>query len=85
MRVRISLTSNHPDVTAPREAARWIPLTTQHYPILQRNLFYTGVTRGKHLGVLAGQRKALATAVKGARARTRWSRLRGWLRDSVGP
>jgi len=34
-----------------------IPLTTQHYPMLQRNLVYTGVTRGKRLGVLVGQRK----------------------------
>ena len=37
-----------------------IPLTTQHYPMLQRNLVYTGVTRGKRLVVLVGQRKALA-------------------------
>jgi exodeoxyribonuclease V alpha subunit len=36
-----------------------IPLTTQHYPMLQRNLVYTGVTRGKRLVVLIGQRKAL--------------------------
>ena len=42
-----------------------IPLTTQHYPMLQRNLVYTGVTRGKRLVVLIGQRKALAIAVKG--------------------
>jgi exodeoxyribonuclease V alpha subunit len=56
-----------------------IPLTTQHYPMLQRNLVYTGVTRGKRLVVLVGQRKALAIAVKGARTRRRWSKLRGWL------
>jgi exodeoxyribonuclease V alpha subunit len=56
-----------------------IPLTTQHYPMLQRNLVYTGVTRGKRLVVLVGQRKALAIAVKGARARRRWSKLREWL------
>jgi exodeoxyribonuclease V alpha subunit len=55
-----------------------IPLTTQHYPMLQRNLVYTGVTRGKRLVVLIGQRKALAIAVKGARARRRWSKLREW-------
>ena len=45
-----------------------IPLSTQHYPMLQRNLVYTGVTRGKRLVVLVGQRKALAIAVKGSRA-----------------
>jgi exodeoxyribonuclease V alpha subunit len=57
-----------------------IPLTTQHYPMLQRNLVYTGVTRGKRLVVLVGQRKALAIAVKGARGpRKRWSKLRHWL------
>jgi exodeoxyribonuclease V alpha subunit len=56
-----------------------IPLTTQHYPMLQQNLVYTGVTRGKRLVVLIGQRKALAIAVKGSRARRRWSKLREWL------
>jgi len=54
-------------------------LTTQHYTMLQRNLVYTGVTRGKRLVVLVGQRKAFAIAVKGARARRRWSKLREWL------
>jgi exodeoxyribonuclease V alpha subunit len=57
-----------------------IPLTTQHYPMLQRNLVYTGVTRGKRLVVLLGQRKALAIAVKGKRTRRRWSKLGEWLR-----
>jgi exodeoxyribonuclease V alpha subunit len=60
-----------------------IPLTTQHYPMLQRNLVYTGVTRGKRLVVLVGQRKALAIAVKGARTRRRWSKLREWLATGV--
>src|SRR6266404_8835349 len=54
-----------------------IPLTTHHYPMLQRNLVYTGVTRVKRL--LVGQRKALAIAVKGARTRRRWSKLREWI------
>jgi exodeoxyribonuclease V alpha subunit len=56
-----------------------IPLSTQHYPMLQRNLVYTGVTRGKRLVVLVGQRKALAIAVKGAGTRKRWSKLGEWL------
>jgi ATP-dependent exoDNAse (exonuclease V) alpha subunit len=34
-----------------------IPVLTQHYPMLQRNLLYTGVTRGKQLVVLVGQKK----------------------------
>ena len=37
---------------------------------------YTGVTRGKRLVILVGQRKAVAIAVKGSRARRRWSKLR---------
>ena len=56
-----------------------LPLTMQHYVMLQRNLVYTGVTRGKRLVVLVGQRKALAIAVKGGRTRQRWSKLREWL------
>jgi exodeoxyribonuclease V alpha subunit len=56
-----------------------IPLTTQHYVMLQRNILYTGVTRGKRLVVLVGQRKALVIAVKGAQTKRRWSKLREWL------
>ena len=41
-----------------------IPLAMQHFLLLQRNLLYTGITRGKQLVVVAGQRKALATAVR---------------------
>jgi exodeoxyribonuclease V alpha subunit len=44
-----------------------------------RNLVYTGVTRGRRLVVLVGQRKALAIAVKGVQTRRRWSKLREWL------
>ncbi len=53
-----------------------IPLTTQHYVMLERHLVYTGVTRGKKLVVLVGQPKALALAVKGVQSRRRWSKLR---------
>ena len=56
-----------------------IPVLTQHYPMLQRNLLYTGVTRGKKLVVLVGQRKAIAIAVRNATGRRRWSKLREWL------
>jgi exodeoxyribonuclease V alpha subunit len=49
--------------------------------MLQRNLVYTGVTRGKRLVVPVGQRKALAIAVKGNMAKKRWSKLRDWLFD----
>jgi exodeoxyribonuclease V alpha subunit len=51
----------------------------QHYPMLQRNLLYTGVTRGKQLVVLVGQTKAVAIAVRNVSGRRRWSKLREWL------
>jgi exodeoxyribonuclease V alpha subunit len=56
-----------------------IPVLTQHYPMLQRNLLYTGVTRGKKLVVLVGQKKAVAIAVKNVSGRRRWSKLDRWL------
>src|SRR5919107_2332363 len=56
-----------------------IPLTTQHYTMLARNLVYTGVTRGKQLVVIIGQRKALGIAVRGAQMKPRWTKLREWL------
>ena len=49
-----------------------IPVMTQHYTMLQRNLLYTGVTRGKRLVVLVGQKKAIAIAVRNASGRRRW-------------
>ena len=50
-----------------------IPVMTQHYPMLQRNLLYTGVTRGKRLVVLVGQPKAIA--VRNVSGRRRWTKL----------
>jgi exodeoxyribonuclease V alpha subunit len=59
-----------------------IPVMTQHYAMLQRNLLYTGVTRGKKLVVLVGQRKAVAIAVRNVSGRRRWSKLNEWLRGA---
>ena len=56
-----------------------IPVLTQHYPMLQRNLIYTGITRGKKLVVLVGQKKAAGIAVKNVSGRRRWSKLDEWL------
>lgn len=53
--------------------------------MLQRNLLYTGVTRGKRLVVLVGQPKAVAIAVKNASGRARWSKLREWLQGASTP
>ncbi len=53
-----------------------LPLHTQHFVMLQRNLLYTGLTRGKRLVVLVGSRKALETAVRRQDTVRRCSRLR---------
>ena len=60
-----------------------IPVMTQHYAMLQRNLLYTGVTRGKRLVVLVGQKKAVAIAVRNVSGRRRWSKLDEWLRPTM--
>jgi exodeoxyribonuclease V alpha subunit len=46
----------------------WISLATQHYPMLARNLLYTGVTRRKQLVIVIGQPRALAIAVRSVQA-----------------
>ena len=60
-----------------------IPILTQHYPMLQRNLLYTGITRGARLVVLIGQKRAVGIAVRGVRERRRWSKLRELLAGDV--
>ena len=59
-----------------------IPVMTQHYAMLQRNLIYTGITRGKKLVVIVGQAKAVAIAVKNVSGRRRWTKLKEWLSGS---
>jgi exodeoxyribonuclease V alpha subunit len=44
-----------------------IPLLTQHYVMLQRNLVYTAITRGRRLVIVVGSKRALAIAVKTTR------------------
>ena len=65
-----------------RNTAVVIPILTQHYAMLQRNLLYTGVTRGKRL---VGQRKAVAIAVNNVSGRRQWSKLNEWLGTSLLP
>ncbi|WP_042688271.1 ATP-dependent DNA helicase [Candidatus Glomeribacter gigasporarum] len=60
-----------------------IPLCTQHYSTLRRNLIYTGITRGKRFVVLVGQKRALAIAVKGQHGERRWSKLAEWLQGGL--
>jgi exodeoxyribonuclease V alpha subunit len=59
-----------------------IPLSTQHYNLLERNLLYTAVTRGKRLVVLLAEKKALAMAVKRVGSVKRLTRLRQRLQDA---
>ena len=59
-----------------------MPLATQHYVLLQRNLLYTGITRGKKLVILIGQKKALGIAVRNDRTRRRYSGLLESLRGT---
>ena len=60
-----------------------IPLTTQHYMLLERNLVYTGVTRGKRLVVLVAEPRALAIAVRRFESVQRRSRLAERLRGEI--
>jgi exodeoxyribonuclease V alpha subunit len=56
-----------------------IPLLTAHYILLQRNLIYTAVTRGKQLVVVVGSKKALAMAIKNDKTKNRYTRLKSRL------
>jgi exodeoxyribonuclease V alpha subunit len=52
-----------------------MPVLTQHYVLLQRNLLYTAITRGKRLVILIGSKKALAIAVRNNKTAARYTRL----------
>jgi exodeoxyribonuclease V alpha subunit len=60
-----------------------VPLHTQHYVMLERNLLYTALTRAEKLVVLVGDPKALALAVRNRRTRLRHTRLAERLRRAV--
>ncbi len=60
-----------------------MPVITQHYLLLQRNLLYTGITRARKLAVLVGTKKALAIAVRNNNAEERYSYLDGRLRSEI--
>jgi exodeoxyribonuclease V alpha subunit len=59
-----------------------IPLHTQHYALLQRNLVYTAVTRGRRLVIVVGSEKALRIAVDNETSNRRWTLLADRLRGS---
>jgi exodeoxyribonuclease V alpha subunit len=58
-----------------------MPLLTQHYMLLQRNLLYTGITRGKKLVILLGTKKALAIAIKNNTPQKRFTMLKERLKN----
>ncbi|MBU0733176.1 MAG: AAA family ATPase, partial [Proteobacteria bacterium] len=60
-----------------------VPVLTQHYMLLQRNLIYTAVTRGKRLVILIGTKKALAIGVKNDKTRKRYTFLEKRLRSML--
>jgi len=53
-----------------------LPLYTQHYIMLSRNLFYTGLTRAKKLALIVGSEKAIAIAVKQVKQQQRYTKLK---------
>jgi exodeoxyribonuclease V alpha subunit len=53
-----------------------IPVLTQHYLLLQRNLLYTGITRGKKMVILVGTKKALSIAVRNNKQQQRYTLLK---------
>jgi exodeoxyribonuclease V alpha subunit len=62
-----------------------VPVAMQHYLLLQRNLIYTAITRGRKLVVLVGQRKAMNLAVSNNRTASRFSGLLDRLRGARWP
>jgi len=61
-----------------------VPLLMQHYMLLQRNLIYTAITRGKSLVIILGQRKALEMAIHNDKTRKRYTLLKDRLVQSSG-
>ena len=58
-----------------------VPITTQHRPLLQRNLLYTAMTRGKKLVILIGTKRALSIALENDRPRQRLTGLESRLKQ----
>ncbi|MCI4625054.1 MAG: ATP-dependent RecD-like DNA helicase [Candidatus Magnetoovum sp. WYHC-5] len=58
-----------------------MPIHTQHYIMLQRNLLYTGITRGKKLVVLVGTKRALYLAIKNDKQQLRYTHLKNRLKE----
>ena len=61
-----------------------MPMTMQHFILLQRNLLYTGVTRGKKVVVLVGEKKAIMMAIKNNISKTRYTNLSWNIKEILG-
>jgi exodeoxyribonuclease V alpha subunit len=59
-----------------------MPLAMQHYTLLEKNLVYTAVTRGKQLVVIIAEPKALGMAVRTQRSQRRLTSLAEWLKQA---
>lgn len=57
-----------------------VPLASQHYVLLQRNLLYTAITRGKRVVVLVGEKRSLDLAIRNVDGAKRWTGLKERLR-----
>jgi intein/homing endonuclease len=62
-----------------------MPVHTQHYAMLARNLLYTALTRAKRMAVLVGTRKAIGMAVRNVQVSRRNTRLQARLREAMDP
>jgi len=62
-----------------------VPVVTQHYILLQRNLIYTAITRAKRLAILIGTKKALAIGIKNNKVEKRYTYLRQRLEMNLSP
>ena len=60
-----------------------LPIMKRHFVMLQRNLVYTGITRGRRLVVVVGQRSAVRQAVQTASRAVRWSKLRELIQSAI--
>ncbi|MEE8368705.1 MAG: ATP-binding domain-containing protein, partial [Thermoanaerobaculia bacterium] len=58
-----------------------LPIHSQHFIMLQRNLIYTALTRGKQLVVIVGSSSALRQGIRNNRRRSRYSLLADFIRD----
>jgi exodeoxyribonuclease V alpha subunit len=60
-----------------------VPIMTQHYALLQRNLLYTAMTRGKKIVIIIGTQKALGIALNNDKPRHRLSNLASRLKMNI--